>query len=78
MANLGFIPPDAKFTTAEVKDLKKLHELRKQHPYLEKCRIISDSDAHYLEHMNEPVHELYVEERTREAVIKALKDSPTV
>ena len=78
MANLGFIPPDARFTTAEVKDLKKLHELRKQHPYLEKCRIISDSDAHYLEHINEPLHELYVEERTREAVLKALKDSPTV
>ncbi len=53
IANLGFIPPDSKFTTAEVKDLKKLHQLKQDHPYLDHCRIISNSDAHYLEHINE-------------------------
>ena len=26
IANLGFVPPDSKFKTAELKDLKKLHE----------------------------------------------------
>ena len=36
IANLGFIPPDSRFKTAEVKDLKKLHQLRKDNPYLDK------------------------------------------
>lgn len=72
ISNLGMIPPDAKFATAEVKDLTKLHALQKQHPYLNGCRIISNSDAHYLEHINEAVHELYVEERSAEAVLQVL------
>ncbi len=72
IANLGFIPPDSSFTTAEVKDLKKLHSLKKANPYLESCRIISNSDAHYLEHINEPQLTLQVEEKTVREVIKAL------
>ena len=72
IANLGFIPPDSRFRTAEVKDLRKLHGLRKDNPYLDKCRIISNSDAHYLEHINEPVLTLQVEERTVRGVIDAL------
>lgn len=72
MANLGFIPPDSQFVTAEVKDLKKLHGLRKEHPYLEKCRIISNSDAHYLEHIHEAGLVLPVEERSAEGVVRAL------
>lgn len=72
IANLGFIPPDSQFTTAEVKDLRKLHQLRRDHPYLEQCRIISNSDAHYLEHINEPELTLSVEERTAAAVVGAL------
>ena len=46
ISNLGFVPPDSQFTIAEVKDLSKLHELKKRNPYLEECRIISNSDAH--------------------------------
>lgn len=72
IANLGFIPPDSQFTTAEVKDLRKLHQLRRDHPYLEQCRIISNSDAHYLEHINEPELTIPVEERTAAAVVGAL------
>ena len=52
IANLGFVPPDSRFRTAELKDLKKLHEVRRQNPYLETCRIISNYDAHYLENIN--------------------------
>lgn len=73
IANLGFVPPDSRFATAEVKDLKKLHELRRQNPYLEKCRIISNSDAHYLEHIHEPDLTIPVEERTAAAVIRTLR-----
>lgn len=72
IANLGFIPPDSRFQTAELKDLKKLHQLRRDHPYLESCRIISNSDAHYLEHINEPVLTLQVEEKSVRGIIRAL------
>ncbi|MBO5520852.1 MAG: PHP domain-containing protein [Eubacterium sp.] len=58
LSNLGFIPPDSKFTCAEVKNLDKLHGLLRDHPYLQSCRIISDSDAHYLPDISEAVHTL--------------------
>lgn len=73
IANLGFVPPDSKFKTAELKDLKKLHEVRKGNPYLEDCRIISDSDAHYLEDISEPRLTIPVREKSVEAVIRYLK-----
>ena len=72
LSSLGMIPPDSKFTTAEVKDLKKLHQLKRDHPYLEHCRIISNSDAHYLEHIHEPELTLLAEEKSAEAVIQTL------
>lgn len=72
IANLGFIPPDSRFTTAEVKDLTKLHSLKKANPYLEGCRIISNSDAHYLEHIQEPQLTLHVDERSVRGVLRAL------
>lgn len=73
IANLGFVPPDSKFRTAELKDLKKLHEVRNGNPYLEDCRIISDSDAHYLEDIREPRLTIPVREKSVEAVIQYLK-----
>ncbi len=72
ITNLGFVPPDSRFVTAEVKDLGKLHKLRKENPYLEGCRIISNSDAHYLEHIHEPELTLHVEEKSVRAVLEAL------
>lgn len=74
IANLGFIPPDSQFRTAEVKDLKNLHKLRRDHGYLETCQIISNSDAHYLEDIQEPKLTLHVEERSVKAVLKRLLD----
>lgn len=73
IANLGFVPPDSKFRTAELKDLKKLHEVRNGNPYLEDCRIISDSDAHYLEDIREPRLTIPVREKSVEAVLRYLK-----
>lgn len=72
LSSLGMIPPNSKFTTAEVKDLKRLHQLKREHPYLEQCRIISNSDAHYLEHIHEPELTLPAEEKSAEAVIQTL------
>ena len=72
IANLGFVPPDSRFRTAELKDLRKLHEVKKANPYLEGCKIISNSDAHYLEHINEPELTILVRERSIGGVIEAL------
>lgn len=76
IANLGFIPPDSCFMTAEVKDLKKLHGLRKDNPYLDHCRIISNSDAHYLEQIHEPELTIEAEGNSVWDVILALLSPP--
>ena len=57
-------------------DLKKLHGLKRDNAYLESCRIISDSDAHYLEHINEPELTIQVEERSAAGVVAALLERP--
>ena len=75
IGNLGMIPPDSQFLTAEVKDLTKLHGLRREHPYLEQCRIISDSDAHYLGDIHEPELTIPVRERSIQGVIDTLLGS---
>lgn len=72
LGNLGFVPPDSRFTTVEVKDMKKLHSLQKANPYLLKCRVISDSDAHYLPDINEPEMTLNVPCEA-EAVVEKLR-----
>ena len=73
IANLGFIPPDSQFTCAEVRDLNKLSGLLDTQLYLSRCRIISNSDAHYLEHINEPEHTIDVTGLSAAEIIKALK-----
>lgn len=73
IANLGFIPPDSQFTCAEIKNLSKKEELLQQHVYLNQCRIITNSDAHYLEHINEPEHRIEVSGTSASEIIKALK-----
>lgn len=72
LSNLGFIPPDSRFAVAEVARLSNLHRLRKEHPYLDTCRIISNSDAHYLQDIHEPDYTLLVEEVSAGAVLDAL------
>ncbi len=72
LSNLGFFPPESEFRTVEIQNMKNLHSLRWQHPYMENCRIISDSDAHYLEQLHEPELTLPVAERSIDAVIDVL------
>ena len=72
LANLGFIPPDSRFTCVEIKDMSHYHTLKKQHPYLENCHIISDSDAHNLEHIHEPHYTISVNSRNPKDILQAL------
>ena len=73
LSNLGFIPPDSKFRVAELKSFDNLHRLRAAHPYLNDCMVITDSDAHYLQDIHEPVYTMMVPELTPAGVIAALK-----
>ncbi|HIQ98907.1 MAG TPA: PHP domain-containing protein [Candidatus Scybalocola faecavium] len=72
LSNLGFIPPDSRFTCVEIKNMENLPQLIRQHPYLEKCRIITNSDAHYLEHMNEAIHRIHSKSRRIPDILKSL------
>ncbi len=73
IANLGFVPPDSRFTCAEFKDMARLPELRGKNPYLNHCHILSNSDAHYLEYINEPEFTIEAAENTPKAILEALK-----
>lgn len=69
---LGEIDPYCGFRTAELADITKLPELRKQHPILDCMNIITCSDAHYLENMRDAANTLTLPELTRQAVIEYL------
>lgn len=77
ISNLGFIAPDSKFKAAELKDMRQYHRLKQSNPYLEGCTIISNSDAHYLPDIHEPVFTLNVSDKTAKAVIQALREGRT-
>jgi len=72
ISNLGFIPPDSNFKTFECKNMANLHRFRHDHPYLQNCKVITDSDAHYLEHINEAVNTITVREKTIDAILEYL------
>lgn len=74
ISNLGFIPPGAAFRTIEMKNPDGYRTLCKTHEYLKSCKVITNSDAHYLYDIKEPVDFLHVEENTAKDVIKALKN----
>jgi len=50
-----------------------MEQLRKENPYLNNCKIITNSDAHYLEHINEPVNYIQSESRDIKDILKALE-----
>ena len=63
-ASLGLIPPEYGFSCIEQKNPDAVVSFE--------GKRISNSDAHYLEHIHEPIHFLEIEEFSAEAVIKAL------
>lgn len=78
LETLGGVPPESLFTCFEIKDVKNLHRARQENPYLDNCRVIIDSDAHYLENIHEPVYKLAVEEKTPECILRTLEEAPKI
>lgn len=72
ISNLGFVPLESRFNCFEIKNMSRLHSLQDKNPYLKKCKVITDSDAHYLEHINEPVNSIYARSSALKDVLKAL------
>lgn len=74
ISSLGSIPSDCGFNCVEIKYPEAIDNLKTKYPYLEKCNIIHDSDAHQLESISLPVHKINVSERSVKAVLKALEN----
>ena len=72
LSNLGTIDEYFGFKCAEIYDILKEDELKKKHPYLEKLKILSDSDAHYLENMRIPQQIIDVPENNINAILNYL------
>lgn len=72
LSNLGFVPPDSDFAAAELADLTHLERLSNLNPYLNRCNIITNSDAHVLESIHEAVNYLDCESRERKDILEAL------
>ena len=73
IATLGVISDTNRFETAEIKDMANYHAIKKANPYLNKCTIVSNSDAHYLEQINEPNLTISCRERSIAGVLDALR-----
>ncbi|MDO5560062.1 MAG: PHP domain-containing protein [Oscillospiraceae bacterium] len=69
----GVIPPTAEFNIAEINRCDDINALMQKHEYLRKCRIISDSDAHYLTDINEPVNYIETREKSIESIFESLR-----
>lgn len=70
---LGEIPPECKFSVAEVSQSGDIEKLTVSHPILKNMYIIRDSDAHYLENMRD-VPYIEIDELTAENVMNFLED----
>lgn len=68
----GFVPDDCGFDCVEIRSKEAVENLKIKYPYLESCKIIHNSDAHFLENISLPVNFLEVEERSASGVLKAL------
>ncbi|HCL02327.1 MAG TPA: phosphoesterase [Lachnoclostridium phytofermentans] len=80
ISNLGFLPPDSRFSCVELTKLENRDLFIPNNPYLQKCRAILDSDAHNLGQISEPVHVLSASMKNATAVLIALEgleSSPT-
>lgn len=73
LSNLGFVPPDSSFTCAEISTFDHLHQIQKEHPYFLQCKMLSSSDAHYLEDIREPDYQIYARSRAEKDILEGLR-----
>ena len=73
LSSLGYIPEEYGFGAFEVKDPSKIERLKALHPALEGAVIVTDSDAHYLEHISERQNFFEDCECSSSAIIQWLK-----
>lgn len=73
ISSLGFIPESLNIKAIEAYDLNKLSKFNKILE-LDKYKIIKNSDAHYLTHINEANHYLDLEATSISSVVDYLKD----
>lgn len=74
LSSLGYIPEEYGFTAFEIKDKYKTEKLKSMHPALENAVILTDSDAHYLEHMSEKQNFLENCEKDISHIINRIKN----
>lgn len=75
ISNLGTIDEAFGFSIAEIYDTEKEQELKEKYPHLKSLKILSSSDAHYLENMRLPNSTLNSQNNTPEKIIEALKSN---
>ena len=73
ISNLGIIDDSFGFKCAEVFDLEQLESLKIQHSHLNNLKILSSSDAHYLEHLRLKENFIEADENSIEAIFNFLK-----
>lgn len=76
ISNLGFISSDSTFTCAELHSLSTLHKLKREHPYLNSCNILCNSDAHYLQDIQEPTYQLHSHSKSIKDIFYAIEKGP--
>ena len=67
IVNLGFIPSELRISCIEVHEKSPINE-----KLLGNYKRLYNSDAHYLENIQEPIHMVEIKEKTSQAVIDFL------
>jgi hypothetical protein len=73
ISNLGFIPPESSFNCVELKNPDNFKRLSGQFPYLCSCKVLINSDAHYLQDISEPVNFLHSKTKSAQDILEALE-----
>lgn len=69
---LGDVPSDAGFNCVEIKYPEAVENLSAKYPYISKCKILFDSDAHMLENISLPNNKISAEEPSAKAILASL------
>lgn len=72
LSNLGIIDEYFGFKCAEIYDIEREKELKEKYPYLNHLKLLSDSDAHYLENMRIPQQAIDVSENNIKTILDYL------